>query len=116
MQYVFRETSTRLAFKSSSASVVTHDELLRNGAETLAYALCGTSALQRAGQRCPARAGCVIVNGDRTTALPLEAFDVSDVESVEFYPPRSDWSNTLRYRGCGVGANVAVVWLRAGVR
>ncbi|HEX4682658.1 MAG TPA: hypothetical protein VH277_08125 [Gemmatimonadaceae bacterium] len=111
MESVFRETSTRIAFKSSSATVISHDDLLRNGASSLGYALCGTRVLIRSPQRCPARASCVLINGEHVSALPLEAFDVSEVESVEFYPPRSDWSNTLAPRGCATGGNVAVVWL-----
>jgi hypothetical protein len=114
MDNVFRETSTRLAFKTSSATVVTHDDLLRNSANTLAYALCGTRVSLTA--RCPVRASCILINGDHLTALPLEAFDVSDVESVEYYPARSDWSNTLGYRGCRNQSSVAVVWLREDAR
>lgn len=114
MDNVFRETSTRLAFKTSSATVVTHDDLLRTSASTVAYALCGTRVAMTA--RCPVRASCVLINGDHPTALPLEAFDVSDVESVEYYPARSDWSNTLGYHGCRNLGSVAVVWLREDAR
>jgi len=118
MEWAFRETSTRLAFKGSSASVVTHDELIDRDAQNLAYALCGTEAQMRAARRCPLQANCVILNGDRMTALPLEAFDVDDVETVEFYPAplrRSDWSGTLASRGCTSGT-VAVVWMRRDVK
>ena len=114
MDNVFRETSTRLAFKTSSASVVTHDDLLRNSANTLAYALCGTRVAVTA--RCPVRASCVLINGDHQSALPLDAFDVSDVESVEFYPTGSDWSSTLAYSACRSRGPVAVVWLREPAR
>ncbi|HXT16240.1 MAG TPA: carboxypeptidase-like regulatory domain-containing protein [Gemmatimonadaceae bacterium] len=114
MQTAFAQTSTRIAFKTGRASVVTHDELEKNGNRVLAYALCGTSAEMRSGSRCPVRAQCVVINGDRSTALPLEAFEVDDVESVEFYPPGSDWSDTLRDRGCANSrrTSTAVVWLR----
>lgn len=111
MTSVFRETSMRIAFKASAAAVVTRDELLARDRPTLSFALCGTRAQLRAG-RCPVQAGCVILNGDRRTALPLDYFEVDDVESVELYPPRSDWSESLAQRGCSERVTTAVVWLR----
>jgi len=119
MEWAFRETSTRVAFKGIMASVVTHDELLARDATSLAYALCGTEAQMRSGGRCPVEASCVVVNGDHTTALPLDAFDVNEVENVELYPAplrRSDWSGTLAMRGCTRGGTAAVVWLRRSIK
>lgn len=118
MEWAFRETSTRLAFKGVMASVVTHDELMDRDATNLSYALCGTEVQMRAGRRCPVQASCVVVNGDHMTALPLEAFDVNEVETVEFYPAplrRSDQSGSLASRGCTNGS-VAVVWLRRSIK
>jgi hypothetical protein len=118
MEFAFREASTRLAFKGINASVVTHDQLLERDTPRLSYALCGTQAQMRAVVRCPVQASCVILNGDHMSALPLDAFDVEEVETVEYYPAplrNSDWSGTLATRGCSSGT-VAVVWLRRNIK
>jgi hypothetical protein len=42
--------------------------------------------------------------------MPARAFFADEVEMVEYFPPKSDWSGNLAARGC-VGATL-VSWLR----
>lgn len=52
----------------------------------------------------------MILNGERGTAMPLSSFFADQVEAVEIYPPKSDWSGNLAARGCS--GLTWVVWLR----
>ena len=58
---------------------------------------------------------CVILNGERGTAMPAAAFFADQVEAVEIYPRNSDWSGSLAARGCR-GVLTWVIWLREEAR
>lgn len=127
--FAFIELQSRLTWKANGAGVIGREELDALGETNLCEALprTQTGALLRMRVdpgRCSAPV-CMLINGERPAVRPLAAFDASEVEAVEFYPPGSDWSGTLfsragltcyphmrGSRGPGRHPGGWVIWLR----
>lgn len=97
--FVYKDLDQRMRWRSHQSSVMSREDLTRLGRGSLCPG-CGD-----------ARHPCVILNGERATAMPLASFFADQVEAVEIYPPKSDWSGNLAARGCR-GVLTWVVWLR----
>jgi hypothetical protein len=56
---------------------------------------------------------CTIIDGTRNNLMPVAAYYADQVETVEVYPPGSDWSGSLAPRGCSGGrGRILVIWMR----
>jgi hypothetical protein len=97
--FVYKDLDQRMRWRTHMSTVMSREDLDRLGRGSLCPS-CGD-----------ARQPCVILNGERGTAMPLSAFFADQVEAVEVYPPKSDWSGNLAARGCS-GVLTWVVWLR----
>ena len=105
--FVYKDLDQRMRWRSHQSGVVSREELNTVGRLNL----CDAFGFMPTGSRyhisCRA---CVILNGERGTSMPARAFFADEVEMVEYFPPKSDWSGNLAARGC-VGATL-VSWLR----
>lgn len=99
--FVFRDLDQRMRWRDHQSSVVTRDALAKAGRSNLCTVVgCGFS-------------DCTIIDGTRNNLMPAAAYYADQVETIEVYPPGSDWSGTLAARGCRGGrGRVLVIWLR----
>jgi hypothetical protein len=111
--FAYKELDQRMRWRDHNAAVVSREELSEMGRLNLCTALpfTPTGARYGAGRACGG--SCVILNGGSAVALPARAYYADQVEMVEFFPPKSDWSGSLAARGCGRGGiSTLVIWLR----
>jgi hypothetical protein len=106
--FVYRDLDQRMRWRNHQSGVISREELDAQGRVQLCTALSFTPTGGKYGVRC--EGACVILNGEERTLMPVAAFYADQVESVEYYPPKSDWSGNLGARGC----NQASAWTRGG--
>jgi hypothetical protein len=113
--FAYRDLDQRMRWKNHQASVISREELDEQGRAPLCLAMAFTPTGGRYGFHCNDRM-CVILNGERRTLLSPNAFWADQVESVEYYPSKSDWSGTLFSRDCPDPrrTEVLVIWMRKG--
>lgn len=105
--FVYRDLDQRLRWKSHLAAVISREELGAMGKLNICDALWFTPTGSRYHATCRA---CVILNGVARTLMPPSAYYADQLEMVEYYPPKSDWSNNLTARGCGGTTPTLVLW------
>ena len=109
--FAYKELDQRMRWRDHNAAVVSREELSEMGRLNLCTALLFTPTGARYGVGRACGGSCVILNGGQVTLMPARAYYADQVEMVEFYPPRSDWSGSLAARGCR-GSSTLVIWLR----
>lgn len=100
--FAYKDLDQRMRWRNHFASVLTREKLNELGRSSL----------------CPGCSGprpCVILNGIARTVIPAAGFFADEVETVEVYPPKSDWSGNLAARGCGGNVLTWVVWERKDI-
>jgi hypothetical protein len=116
----YTDLSRRRAWRGAYSAIVSREELLAAGERDLSCALASVPKVPRVFNRLtrgtcadwtPAL-GCVIVDGRWDYPQPLWSIRARDVELVELYAPRGDFtaSTVARARSCPSGQPVAVVW------
>lgn len=108
--FVYKDLDQRMRWRDHQSGVVSREELSAMGRLNLCAALPFTPTGSRYNMGRACGSSCVILNGERKTVMPARAFYADEVEMVEYYPPKSDWSGNLASRGC-VGSTL-VIWLR----
>jgi len=111
--FVFKDLDERMRWRNHQSGVISREELDQQGRVSLCTAVRSTPTGARYGFRCSGFA-CVILNGEHRTLLPPSSLYADQVESVEYYPPGSDWSGTAFSRDCPDTrrSDVLVIWLR----
>ena len=107
--FVYRDLDQRVRWKTHQAAVISREELGAMGRLNICTALPFTPTGSRYHATCAAT--CVVLNGV-ASGLPASAYYADQIEMVEFYPPKSDWSHNLAARGCGGSKPTFVIWLR----
>ena len=116
-----REFESRLVNRGPTAAIVTREVLMArdDGRRLLTCTLARIPEVWRAVPTltlgtCATYEACVIVDGLVARNNPLWGYDTDEVEMIELYGPRGDFTNTIGIRApeCR-GRTVAVVWLRA---
>ena len=111
--FAYKELDQRMRWRDHQSAVVSREELNELGRLNLCSGLSFTPTGSRYGAGRGCGNSCVILNGGSGVALPARAYYADQVEMVEYYPPRSDWSGSLAARGCGGRNPTLVIWLRA---
>lgn len=109
--FVYKDLDQRTRWKSHEAAVISREELNAMGRLNICTALPLTPTGAISAIPCTPRT-CVILNGGARTLMPPEAYYADQVEMVEYYPAKSDWSHNLAARGCGGAAPTLVIWTR----
>jgi len=98
--FVYKDLDQRMRWRTHQSSVMTREDLDRMGRVNLDEVV----------GRVPS---CIVLNGAGKTSMPTEAYYADQVEAIEIFPPKSDWSGNLASRGCGGGRiRTLVIWLR----
>lgn len=99
--FVYKDLDQRMRWRDHKSSLITRDVLAKAGRSSLCTVVgCRFS-------------DCTIIDGTRNNLMPVAAYYADQVETVEVYPPGSDWSGTLAARGCRGGrGRVLVIWMR----
>jgi hypothetical protein len=103
MDGLFMDLDQRLRWMGQDGALITGSEL-RHVSANLLDAIMGSQSFIRQGLRLPilpvptprnrtAGALCVFINGRPEPSLPLEAFRLDDIESVEVYGPATNGPN-----------------------
>jgi Carboxypeptidase regulatory-like domain len=107
--FVFKDLDQRTRWRPNGAGAMPREFLAKYGTVNLC---------ELANCKVPT---CIILNGEGRTFMPVSAFYVDEIEMVEIYPPKTDWSGNLAARGCRdsspltrpVGNRVTyVIWTR----
>src|ERR1019366_9803688 len=107
--FVFQDLDQRTRWRPHGAGAMSREFLAQYGTVNLCTVLGCTYS------------PCIILNGEGRTMMPLSAFYVDELELVEIFPPRTDWSGNLAARGCPdsspmtrpAGRRVTfVIWMR----
>ena len=92
-EYLFDEMDRRVGWRSMNSALVTGSEL-RNAGGSLSEALLRSKSMTLRGLRLGSST-CVFLNGVPRPGLPLDAFQIEEIEAVELYGERGDPSGTL---------------------
>jgi hypothetical protein len=116
----YRDLGRRRAWRGAFSVLASREELLATGERDLPCAVSRVPRTQQVFMRLTSGTcanwsppvGCVIVDGRWDFPQPLWAIRTRDVELVELYQPRSDFtaSTLVRANQCPPGQPVAVVW------
>lgn len=111
--FVYQDLDQRMRWRDHRSGVISREELDEVGRVSLCTAMRATPTGARYGFRCTPNA-CVLLDGEHPTLRPPDSFFADEVESVEYYPPGSDWSGTTFSRACPDARrfDVLVIWLR----
>ena len=96
MEMLWAEMSQRINWKGVDAAVVGRDELLSRGKD-LEMALKFAPSSARKGIFIDDMA-CVYVNGVARPMATIRDFSVDEVESIEIYPPGTEYTKNLMWR------------------
>ena len=110
--FVYKDLDQRMRWKTTQAAVISRDELSAMGRLNICTALWFTPTGSRYGAGAMCAKACVILNGVARPGMPANAYYSDQLEMVEYYPPKSDWSNSLAARGCGGTGSTLVIWMR----
>ena len=105
------EFETRVKFmNTNNSALVSRHEVAEFGKRSIGVALRFAPSLLRKGVTVGEHA-CVFVDGLPKPGMTIHSIDADQVESVEVYGPRSDWTNTLAQRWppnfpCGSNSNM----------
>jgi hypothetical protein len=99
--FVYQDLDQRMRWRDHKSSLITRDALVKAGRSSLCTVVgCRFS-------------DCTIIDGTRNNLMPVAAYYAEQVETVEVYPPGSDWSGSLGPRGCTGGrGRILVIWMR----
>lgn len=92
-EFVFDDMDRRLGWRAMSSALVTGSEL-RDAGGSLSDALQRSRSMTLRGLRLGLTT-CVFLNGIPRPGLPLDAFQIEEIEAVELYGPRGDPTGTL---------------------
>jgi len=127
--FVFFDLDSRLKWKGQSAGLISREELDEMGGANLCAAMPQTRSGRllriRDTPSCSSQPACILLNGERPVLRTLGSFLASEVETIEYFPRGTDWSNTLFTRagltcypwmrgspGPGRSPEAWVIWLR----
>ncbi len=103
--WAYREMDQRARWKGAMAGVVSREELDAQGKTPICSALMFTPTGGKYGMHCGIH---VLLNG--AWCDPVRQLFADEVETVEYFPRKSDLSGSLAARRCG--PPTIVVWLR----
>ncbi len=86
--FAFKDLDQRTRWRPNGAGAMSREFLAAYGTVNLCVLL---------GCNVPT---CIILNGGGRTLMPVNAFYVDEIEMVEIYPPRTEWTGNLAARGC----------------
>ena len=117
---LWRELDSRTRMRGLNSAVVSAKELSGKGTETLSQALIRSRSFAIKNLRLGSDV-CLYVNGEPKPGWTMDAFDVSEILSVEVYGRRGELTNTLAARWpkgqmCGTGTGISPVRLSESER
>lgn len=111
--WMYRDLSQRTRWKTASAGAVSREELAPQGKLNLCDALRRTPSGNKyvfiPPYACPRSWFTMLIDGSLCQSRKLTDFTADEVEAVEYFPAKSDWSGNLTVRCPGT---VFVIWLR----
>ncbi len=118
--WAYKDLDQRMRWKGMGAGAISREELDEQGRAPLCAAIPATQTAGRlmlkSGMLCGLPPQCVLIDGRTPLLRSLSAMYADEVETVEYFPRKSDISGNLASRRCGSTVPTFVIWMRADPR